>query len=165
MDYSKGELTSDNVTNLGSKMNFWGTAYASIRSINIFFDRIEESPVEASIKDRMIGEMKFIRSFVYANLIWRYGGVPLIMNVFDLNQDYTVSRDSYENCVDFIVKELDEAIALLPAKMGSDSQGRASGDACKALKARVLLYAASEQNNPDHAKEKWEKHGKRQKPY
>ena len=43
-------------------MNFWGTAYASIRSINIFFDRIEESPVEASIKDRMIGEMKFIRS-------------------------------------------------------------------------------------------------------
>lgn len=153
----KGELTSDNVTNLGSKMNFWGTAYASIRSINIFFDRIEESPVEASIKDRMIGEMKFIRSFVYANLIWRYGGVPLITNVFDLNQDYTVSRDSYENCVDFIVKELDEAIALLPAKMGSDSQGRASGDACKALKARVLLYAASEQNNPDHAKEKWEK--------
>ena len=90
----KGELTSDNVTNLGSKMNFWGTAYASIRSINIFFDRIEESPVEASIKDRMIGEMKFIRSFVYANLIWRYGGVPIFTNVFDLNQDYTVSRDS-----------------------------------------------------------------------
>ncbi len=153
----KGELTSDNVVNLSSKMNFWGAAYTSVRSINIFFDRINDAPVETLIKDRMIGEMKFIRSFVYANLIWRYGGVPLITNVFDLNQDYTVSRDSYDDCVDFIVKELDEAMALLPAKMESDSQGRASGDACKALKARVLLYAASEQNNPEHSKEKWEK--------
>ena len=153
----KGELTSDNVVNLSGKMNFWGAAYTSIRSINIFFDHIEEAPVEVSMKNRMIGEMKFIRSYVYANLIWRYGGVPLITNVFDLNQDYAVSRASYADCVDFIVKELDEAMVLLPAKMESENQGRASGDACKALKARVLLYAASEQNNPDHSKEKWEK--------
>lgn len=153
----KGELTSDNVVNLSSKMNFWGTAYSSIRSINIFFDRIEKAPVEAAMRKRMIGEMKFIRSFVYANLIWRYGGVPIITGVFDLNQDYTVSRDSYENCVDFIIKELDEAIALLPGKMDGDNKGRASGNACKALKARILLYAASEQNNPEHNRGKWEK--------
>ncbi len=153
----RGELTSDNVVNLSGKMNLWGAGYASVRSINIFFDHIKDAPVEASVKDRMIGEMKFIRSYVYANLIWRYGGVPLITNVFDLNEDYTVSRDSYDDCVDFIVKELDEAAALLPAKMGKTDQGRVSGDACRALKARVLLYAASEQNNSEHNKGKWER--------
>ena len=66
--------------------------------------------MEASLKDRLTGEMKFIRAFVYANLIWRYGGVPLITNVFELNQDFTVTRASYDECVDFIVKELDEAV-------------------------------------------------------
>lgn len=153
----KGELTSDNVTNLTNKMNMWGGAYSSIRSINIFFNRIEEAPVDLNLKGRMIGEMKFIRAFIYANLIWRYGGVPIITNVFDLNEDYTVYRESYDNCVDFIVKELDDAINLLPEKMSTEQQGRASGDACRALKARVLLYAASELNNPEHLKEKWER--------
>lgn len=153
----KGELTSDNVTNLSNKMNMWGAAYLSIRSINIFFSRIEEAPVDLDLKNRMIGEMKFIRAFIYANLIWRYGGVPIITNVFDLNQDYTIYRESYDKCVDFIVKELDDAINLLPEKMSTEQQGRASGDACRALKARVLLYAASELNNPEHLKEKWER--------
>lgn len=153
----RGELTPDNVTNLHSIINSWDSSYSNIRALNVFFDRIEDSPVEVSLKDRLTGEMKFIRAFVYANLIWRYGGVPLITNVFELNQDFTVTRASYDECVDFIVKELDEAIALLPAKMEDDNKGRASGDACRALKARVLLYAASAQNNPSNDRAKWER--------
>lgn len=152
----KGEMTSDNVTSISEKINYWKSAYSNIRTINVFFDRINDAPVETVLKNRMKGEMKFIRAWIYANLIWRYGDVPLITNLFELNQDYKVKRDSYSDCVDFITKELDEAITLLPAKSSSETLGRATGDACKALKARVLLYAASEQNNPSHLKEKWE---------
>lgn len=152
----KGEMTSDNVTSISEKINYWKSAYSNIRTINVFFDRIDDAPVETDLKNRMKGEMKFIRAWIYANLIWRYGDVPLITNLFELNQDYKVKRDSYSDCVDFITKELDEAITLLPAKSSSETLGRATGDACKALKARVLLYAASEQNNPSHSKEKWE---------
>lgn len=152
----KGEMTSDNVTSISEKINYWKSAYSNIRTINVFFDRIDDAPVETVLKNRMKGEMKFIRAWIYANLIWRYGDVPLITNLFELNQDYKVKRDSYSDCVDFITKELDEAITLLPAKSSSETLGRATGDACKALKARVLLYAASEQNNPSHSKEKWE---------
>ena len=152
----KGEMTSDNVTSISEKINYWKSAYSNIRTINVFFDRINDAPVETVLKNRMKGEMKFIRAWIYANLIWRYGDVPLITNLFELNQDYKVKRDSYSDCVDFITKELDEAITLLPAKSSSETLGRATGDACKALKARVLLYAASEQNNPSHSKEKWE---------
>lgn len=152
----KGEMTSDNVTGVSVKVNYWSNAYSNIRSINVFFDRIDDAPVETDLKNRMKGEMKFIRAWIYANLIWRYGDVPLITSLFELNQDYKVTRDSYGDCVDFITKELDEAISLLPAKSSGETLGRATGEACKALKARVLLYAASEQNNPSHSKEKWE---------
>ena len=152
----KGEMTSDNVTSISEKINYWKSAYSNIRTINVFFDRIDDASVETDLKNRMKGEMKFIRAWIYANLIWRYGDVPLITNLFELNQDYKVKRDSYSDCVDFITKELDEAMTWLPAKSSSETLGRATGDACKALKARVLLYAASEQNNPSHSKEKWE---------
>lgn len=152
----KGEMTSDNVTGISEKINYWKSAYSNIRTINVFFDRIDDAPVETDLKNRMKGEMKFIRAWIYANLIWRYGDVPLITDLFELNQDYKVKRDSYSDCVDFITKELDEAMTWLPAKSSSETLGRATGDACKALKARVLLYAASEQNNPSHLKEKWE---------
>lgn len=152
----KGEMTSDNITGISEKINYWKSAYSNIRTINVFFDRIDDAPVETDLKNRMKGEMKFIRAWIYANLIWRYGDVPLITDLFELNQDYKVKRDSYSDCVDFITKELDEAMTWLPAKSSSETLGRATGDACKALKARVLLYAASEQNNPSHSKEKWE---------
>lgn len=153
----KGEMTSDNVTGIAVKINYWSTAYSNLHTLNVFFQRIEDAPVEPALKNRMIGEMKFIRAWIYANLIWRYGGVPLITNVFELNQDYGVSRASYDDCVDFIVKELEEAVSLLPAKFEGEQLGRAGADACQALKARVLLYAASERNNPEHSREKWEK--------
>lgn len=152
----RGEMTSDNVIGISEKINYWKQAYGNIRTINVFFDKIADAPVESALKDRMKGEMKFIRAWIYANLIWRYGGVPLITGLFELNQDYKVERASYSDCVDFIVKELDEAISLLPAKSISENLGRATGNACMALKARVLLYAASKQNNPSHSKEKWE---------
>ena len=106
----EGEMTSDNVTGYGNQVNFWASAYSNIRSINIFFDRIESSPIETSTKNQLKGEMQFLRAFIYANLIWRYGGVPIVSDLYDLNQDYTATRSSYDDCVNYIVKELDEAM-------------------------------------------------------
>lgn len=152
----RGELTPDNVGNIGSKVNYFNFAYNNIRNINIFFSKIEGAPVDATFKNSSMGEMKFLRANLYANLIWRYGGVSIITKVFELNDDFTVSRASYEECVDYIAKELDEAAALLPPDQPDSELGRASTNACKALKARVFLYAASIQNNPTHDRSKWE---------
>jgi hypothetical protein len=59
--------------------------------------------------------------------------------------------------VNFIVSELDDAVSLLPARQPDSQKGRASADACRALKARVLLYAASALNNPNSDRAKWQK--------
>ncbi len=156
----RGELTSDNISTLGTTttpyFNKWGYAYARIRDINEFFDQIESSDFEDETKDRLKGEMKFIRAYLYSELLWRYGDVPLITQVFALDDDYTaVTRDSYDKVVDFIVNELDEASVLL--SKSEIKKGRATPDATLALKSRVLLYAASPLNNPSNDRTKWEK--------
>ena len=156
----RGELSPDNASNvltIGGMFDYWAKAYSAIRNINIYFSKIDAAPVDAALKTRMNAEMKFIRAFVYANLIWRYGGVPIVTNIFELGGDYSVTRSSYDDCVTFICSELDNAIANLPAKEPASQLGRASGDAAKALKSRVLLYAASPLNNPNNDLTKWKK--------
>ncbi len=156
----KGELSADNASNvssIGDMFNYWAKAYSAIRNINIYFNKIDAAPIDVAKKTRMNAEMKFIRAFVYANLIWRYGGVPIITNIFELGADYSVTRSSYDDCVTYICSELDGVIADLPAKESADQLGRASGDAAKALKSRVLLYAASALNNPSNDLTKWQK--------
>lgn len=156
----KGELSSDNVSNvssIGNMFNYWAKAYGAIRNINIYFSKVDTAPIDDAMKIRMNAEMKFIRAFVYANLIFRYGGVPIIKNIFELGADYSVSRSSYDDCVTYICSELDGVIDDLPAKEPANQLGRASGDAAKALKSRVLLYAASRLNNSNHDLNKWQK--------
>lgn len=152
----RGELSPDNVTSLSDKINYFNFAYSNIRNINIFFSRIDQVPSEDAFKTEIKGEMKFLRAYLYANLIWRYGDVPLIKDVFELNGDFTVSMTPYQECVNFIVQELDDAASVLPPDQPGDMKGAASANACKALKSRVLLYAASALNNPNHDNAKWQ---------
>ena len=78
-------------------------------------------------------------------LLRNYGGVPIITKVYNLSDDFTtgVARATIEQTVDYIVKELDAAAALLPMKHSGPDVGRATKGACMALKARTLLYGAS----------------------
>lgn len=152
----KGELTADNVTDLSNKIDYFDFAYTNIRTINIFFTKIDDAPTDQKFKNSTKGEMKFIRAYLYANLIWRYSGVPIITKVFGLHDDFKVTKAAYDDCVKFIVSELDEAAALLPPDQPENQKGRVSANACLALKSRVLLYAASALNNPSHEKSKWQ---------
>jgi hypothetical protein len=158
----RGELDPDNVTNDNwgwfNGLNYWSKAYQYIRDINIFFEKIEEAQVSEDVKERLTGEMKFLRAFIYSNLIWRYGDVPVITRSYSLGEsDYSLGRDPYDKCVDFILDELEDAIAILPDKMEGSNRGRASADACKALRARVLLYWASPLVNTSNDLTRWER--------
>jgi hypothetical protein len=151
-----GQLTQDNVTNFSNKINYWDFAYSYIYNINVFFSKIDAAPVDATFKTGAIAEMRFLRAYIYANLIWRYGGVPIITKVFSLHDNFQVTQSSYDDCVKFIDSELDAAAAQLPPDQPASQEGRASANACLALKARVLLYDASLLNNPNHDNTKWQ---------
>lgn len=129
----------------------WSTVYKFVRAANLFFEKIEAATFGQAEKDRMKGEVYFLRAYLYHNLVSMYGGVPIIKKTFGLNDDFNVPRDSYENCVKFIVSDLDEAAKLLPDVQTGVNKGRATKGAALALKSRVLLHAASDLYNTGSA--------------
>src|SRR5881394_2321564 len=125
----------------------WGPSYSRIRQTNIFLSHIDAAAFDDALKQRMKGEAYFLRAYFYHNLMRMYGGVPLITKVYGLNEDYAVARNSLKETVDFIVANADSAAALLPLSYTGVDVGRATKGAALALKARVLLYAASDLYN------------------
>ena len=77
----------------------------------------------------------------------RYGGVPLIGdNVYVLGDDVQLPRNTFAQCIDYIVRELDEIkddLRSLPMADATEFAHAPTKEACLAMKARVLLYAAS----------------------
>lgn len=153
----KAALTADNVSGLSGYFNYYNTGYAAIANFNTFFSKINDVPADADTKARMTAEIKFLRAFVYAKLIWNYGGVQIIDKSFTLNGTLTgVKRNTYDECVAYILKDLNDAIATLPSQQTGANLGRASADAARALKVKVLLYYASPLNNPGNISQRWQ---------
>lgn len=143
-----GQMGPDYDAGLGT----WWQYYGSIQSCNVFLDKIPELELlktdESSTRliEQYIAEVRFIRAFFYADLISRYGGVILSKKAFRIdmsNDELLLPRSTYEECVRFIVEEIDEAKEYLPVRYDANWLGRATKGAALALKARVLLYAAS----------------------
>lgn len=118
--------------------------WTAIRNCNIILERINDVPsLDEVYKAQVIGEVKFIRALNYAEMLKRYGGVPIIDKRFQLTDDFKVKRGTVEEVVNFIVSDCDDAVAKLPATYPSNLRGRATRTAAQLLKSRTLLYAAS----------------------
>jgi hypothetical protein len=127
----------------------WNNLYANIQNVNSILDKIDAVPITISsqeaLKTRIKGECYFIRAYDYTSLLMVYGGAILNDKAYQLDEDFlTIKRSSIKETLDFILKDIDSAIATLPATM---DQGRANRAAAAALKSRVLLFCASKLTN------------------
>lgn len=159
--------------------NYWDDFYQGIRSANLFLEKSEDyknivyigdtlhpsnkSAYEYNVRDIawLRAEVRFLRAFYYFELIKRYGGVPILTkSTHTLEELKGMSRSTFAECVDFVVKECDSIVPLLKDTwIGFDDdkwRGRVTKGAAMALKARVLLYAASPLHNPANDIKKWE---------
>jgi hypothetical protein len=156
--------SADNITEVGNGdlwggyLYYWNRGYEYIRKVNVFLEQMAETSFSFDDKEQLIGEAKFLRAFIYFNLIERFGGVPIVAQSYELGE-VAFTRNTFDECVEFIEKDLDEAMPVLPVKYASTDAnfGRASQDACKALLSRVLLYAASPLFNTSNDINKWQK--------
>lgn len=142
--------TGDNSRNI----NYW----QPINRTNIFFENIDrerEVEIDEATMNRMKGEMKVIRAYSYFKLISLFGGVPLITKTFSLDDDFKMQRNSFDEVMAFVLKELDEAIPLLPLEYDNPNKGRITKGAAMAVKSRALLYRASPLNNPQNDQQRW----------
>lgn len=131
----------------------WNNCYAAIRAASLFVSNIDVSPVKeklpngASIRYAWKAEARFIRALFYFELLKRYGGISLMGDkVRELGDDVQIPRSSFAECVSYIVNECDaikDSLRPNPVVAPELNSHRATRGAALALKARVLLYAAS----------------------
>lgn len=124
----------------------WSNRYKGIRYANMIISRIGEvTPMGGYDLDVMKGEAHFLRAYLYAELVRGFGGVPIVESIYGLEDVEAMkqSRNTVEECLNYIIKDCDEAIKLLPETVAAKNLGRATSGAAKALKARMQLHIAS----------------------
>ena len=136
----------------------WYDAYKAVRNVNLYLSNVDNVPVGSTTRQYWKAEARFIRAISYFELIKRYGGVPLIGDkLFSQDENVSLSRNTYDECVKYIVNELNAINdSLRPDPLVATDLGRISQGAGLALKSRVLLYAASPLNNTSNDKSKWQ---------
>lgn len=123
----------------------WKNSYSLIRNTNYIIDKaFNASP---SLKDKVAiygGEAKVFRAMAYFNLLRDFGGVPIIDKVLDTTDEELLygPRNSREEVFDYILKDLEDAINILPIESAivENDKGRVSKGAALALKARIALF-------------------------
>ena len=145
-----------------------------------FFVFDSEDDIQNNLKMfwRLKGEALALRAYWQSELLRNFGGkavngralgFPLVGDavLYPGKDDLRIPRAAYDECVESIIADCDSALLYLPdlygkpnatdPVYGSAMRDRFCGAAVRALKARVLLYAASPANNLDNDPEKWEK--------
>lgn len=146
----------------------WSEFYAGIRAANLFLEnyRIDFPNIEWNVDyDDLMRqyvnypyEARFLRAFFHFELAKRYDNIPLLERTYTPEEVNGVVPSSFEQVVAFIVSECEAIAEELPvtySTLPGSETGRATKGAALALKARALLYAASELHNTAGDREKW----------
>jgi hypothetical protein len=124
----------------------WDFRYAGIHACNEVLDNIDQTPhLSAVMKNRIIGEAKFVRAYCYYELYTKFGDIPYFTNVISVAESQKISRTPREEVVTNILKELDEIISnnYLPESYASLNKGRITKWAAMALKSKVFLFESN----------------------
>lgn len=126
----------------------WKKCYMGIRQASIFIQNVDLCEMLTAEQRRDYkAQARFIRSFYYWKLLQKYGPIPLVP---EEGQDYTddyenlyIPRNTYDECADYIASEMALAANGLPSKRELFSIARPTRGAALAVRAKVLLFAAS----------------------
>lgn len=122
----------------GAILRWWNTLYKAIRRTNVVIEKVATIDMNPGLRDRYIGEARFLRALYYFDLVRAWGGVPLLTTV----DPVVLPRSTPDKVYQLIEEDLLFAIAHLPRKsqFGAADAGRASKGAAQALLAKVYLF-------------------------
>jgi len=118
----------------------WKVAYREVRDCNVVIDNLSKITDRSEEQDILLAEARFMRAYQYHILIRQYGAVILLDKTLGLNDEVNLPRNSYKECVDFMVEDLSFAENVLPVSRAGSNLGRVTRGAAIALKGRILLY-------------------------
>lgn len=133
------------------QMYYWSELPKHIRSAYIFLANVKPLPqdgVTASEVALMKLEARFLIAYYYWLLIETYGPIPFSPGLVDpgaSNTEMMIGQTPFDEIVDWIDRELAEVAKGLPAYYTNNNKfGRATSVMCHAVRARMLLFAASD---------------------
>jgi starch-binding outer membrane protein, SusD/RagB family len=130
-DFTTGTINSE-----------WVNLYAAIRRCNHFLENYQKATDITPAKlNQYVGEVRFLRAFMYSYMVFFFGDAPLITNTININDEQVFGpRAKRDEVVALIMSDLDSAIAKLPATYGSADLGRVTKGGALAWKSRVALH-------------------------
>jgi hypothetical protein len=124
----------------------WQSAYVLINRVNLVITKAAAVTDDAALRDRVVGEAKFLRAWSYFELVSQWGGVPLYTTPVSNATDYK-DKSSEADIYTLVIGDLTDAVQKLPASYDAVNRGRATKGAANALLGRVLMqkgdYAAA----------------------
>lgn len=129
----------------------WDQLYPFIRSANIAIQQLEanEAGFSEEFTTQLLGEAYYMRGYFYTQLMRQFGGVVLLTEPLTLDSEANNPRATFQETVDQIVSDLDQAITLL--ENAPVSKSRAHKITAMAMKSRVLTHVASDLYEPSKA--------------
>jgi hypothetical protein len=115
----------------------WNALYVLIHRANTVIENAPNVTDNNAIKDRCVGEAKFLRGWAYFELVSMWGGVPVYTSTVKTPDAYQ-PRSKEDDVYTQIIKDLQDAATALPGKSATD-KGRATSAAANAVLGRVLM--------------------------
>lgn len=140
--FPKGNYSASNPV-----ISYWNSFFQGIRQCYMCINSLDKVPdLDATLKSDYKAQCQYLIAYYHYLMARCYGPIILVKEEpkWDTQLADYLGRTKYDDCVQWICDLFDEAAKTLPAKRSSQAEfGLATSTACKALKAKMLLYAAS----------------------
>lgn len=144
--FQAGNYSADENNGISNDMLY--KAFEAIRKASTFLVNVNKCQelTQQEISDYS-GQMRFIRGYAYWALIRHFGPVPLLpekgLDVSLSYEELSLPRAKLDDIINFVDEDLKLAARQLPTKRTMNNLGRPTRGAALALRARILLWAAS----------------------
>ena len=120
----------------------WEGYYQGIYRANVGIQNIPGIDMDETLRARLVAENKFLRAYYYFFLVRAFGGVPLITEPFDAEDNFERTRAPADSVYLLIEQDLTDAIAALPeqSEYATTELGRATKGAARGLLAKAHLF-------------------------
>lgn len=129
----------------------WADSYTGIYRANIALEKIPGIEMDDALKQRLLGEAKFLRGYYYFWLVRLFGDVPLITEPQKLG-DLKVSRTDKAKVYELIIKDMSEAADVLPEMYPDSEKGRITAGAANGMLAKVYMWQQNWEKAAEYSK-------------
>jgi len=127
--------------------NAWTAIYKGIESANILLERMEKSDIDETVKNRIVGEAKFLRAYLHFLAVQTWKDVPLRKESFKDVSKSALPATPQPEALDWIISEMEESLTMVDDKEYDLSPSRVKKSVVQGVLARVSLSRAGYPTN------------------